>query len=176
MRKTIVTFFIILCAAATYGQHSFRQKLDSLTFITFPDTVKTSTSEAGVMYKATKGNNIYVVILNDAVKKDPSMIIDSTNLNDLYNGIVEGTINSSKSIKSIYKKDILIGKLKGIELKYSNSGNPNKPFIVYQRVVYSNAIIFMYSFVTLDEAQKNNKHDMDEFFNSFVINDIRKKN
>ena len=161
MKKFLVTFLIVLFSISAFSQHNYRQNLNHLASIDFPDTVKASTTSGFPTYKATKNANGYVVLTYD-LRDSTSTIRTQEDLNKFYAGVVEGILSKTSTIK--YKKNILIDGLDGLEFEYLNSS-----IFVYARVVYFNKNAFLYLFITNDEMQKDNQVERDKFFSSFHV-------
>jgi hypothetical protein len=167
--KLKILFFLLFTInfGFVYSQSIYRQDLNRLATIDFPDTPKAGITSGIQTYKSAIGSNSYVVLLNNLDNEDS--IRTPKDLDNFYEGVVEGTLETSKSLKIDYKKSILIDGLKGLEFKYSKFINSNDTVFIYQRVLYFNSITFALMFTTFDDKQKKYQIERDKFFNSFTV-------
>ena len=169
--KFTITCFLILIGADLFGQSTITQNLDGLTSIEFPEkpVVSDLPNGLGIFYKCMKNPNYYLAFLFK-VNSNTIVTNDST-LNNLYEGIISGAANPEKAKTLIYKKNITVKNFRGIEFEYKDATNPDKIRFIYQRALYINNTVFVYSFSTPDETNSEYKTEKDLFLNSFSILD-----
>jgi hypothetical protein len=117
MKKTSFTLLIIFCALTAYCQHNFVINLKNVATITFPDTPKINKSSQDTVYTTVNNGAIYLAGAMDAQKSLKELLTKHV-LDSMYNGVITGTLESSHG-KLIYKKNIIVNNLEGMEFGYT---------------------------------------------------------
>ncbi|TFF39804.1 hypothetical protein [Mucilaginibacter psychrotolerans] len=171
MIKKLSASLIILAlftTVAAFGQNMVKQNLAGIATIDFPAEPGESAipNGFGKFFKLVEStqNYIAVVINIDTAKVN---IRSSADLDLFYSGVVEGAADSTQNRRRIYTKQIMAGKYKGVEFKYLDESTARK-FTTYQRIVYLDATLLMYSFNVYDDQHAMNA-ERDRFLNSFTI-------
>jgi len=165
MKKLILIVFIQFGIKLVYGQHPFAQTLDSVATITFPDTPKVKI-EAGYHIYAVSDGLITRLAESGPVQTSLRDMLSKGSLDSTYSGFLKGLLESSHG-KLLYKKNITINDLDGMEFG-SESFIKEQKYYTYGRVVYFNNTLINYSVFSILPLNKTDKQ-LTSFFNTFKV-------
>ncbi|OOQ61889.1 hypothetical protein [Mucilaginibacter pedocola] len=169
MKKVLLALSFLIVTVQSFAQLSYQQQLSRLAQIQFPDTPSYSTPAQGMSaYTLTHGGIAYVAAISPA-NSGLKNAISGNSLEALYDDFIEGNLNSTSG-KLIYKKEVPIEKLKGLQFSYKGVTPASKEdFYGYQQVVFLNDTLFTYAVVSPKELKPDDKN-IREFFTSFKLN------
>jgi hypothetical protein len=166
MKRYFVIVFIALANSITaYSQHPFKQDLEGVATITFPDTTKVDTISTGKVYILNYNNTIYWAQHAD-IKEGVNDLLSNDNLDSTYNHFITGVLKGSKG-KIIYKNNITINGLYGVELGFTTI-TKGRQYYCYQQTLYLNDDLISYSVWSLDSLKKDDKK-ITGFFKTFKL-------
>ena len=176
MKKFLIAFLTVFYSITAFCQHGYKQDLNHIATITFPDTPNVGHNQMVTIYGETYNGVVYFVKVTPLHKSSQDMLVNHFN-DSVYTGIITGSLNSSKG-KLLYKKNIKINSLNGIEFCYMvKVGSVND--YRYHQVFYFNNTLILYGYWTADSLHSNNK-DLKAFFGTFKLtiknDDIRQGN
>jgi len=165
MKKLFLIVFILFSTSFAYSQHLFVQTLDSVATITFPDTPKVQTEATYRIYMTNKAGIAYLAEVSPV---QPSLrdMLSKDNLDTTYNGFLKGLLESSHG-KLLYKKNITIHDLDGVEFGCESIVKDQK-YYTYGRVVFFNNTLINYSVFSILPLNKTDKQ-LTSFFNTFKV-------
>jgi hypothetical protein len=165
MKKFVPLIFFALFPLISFGQKNYRQDLGRIAVITFPDTPKTTDLKPGLFYSVKKDEIVFFASVseihnsfNDHLTKH---LIDS-----LYAAVIVGSLKRPDA-KLIYKKNILVDNLKGIEYGFRSQKNL-MTYYHYHRVIYINHTLIAYGLTSFDSLKNNNK-ELYDFYATFKV-------
>ncbi len=172
MRKIVPILLISLFSLPAFCQLLYTQNLKNIAQIQFPGQPVSKDLPAGItMYYYKTDGEIYFAQIARYKKTLAELFTTDVN-KKIYNDYIIGNIHSGKG-KLLYKKDILINGLNGVEYVY-NSTLPKKKFVSYSRLVYLNETLLNFSVLTRDTLTRDDKK-IEEYFRSLKITIPRDK-
>ena len=176
MRKILITLILLFLSVASYCQHPYKQNLQGIATITFPDTPKVKIISAQtfyILYQERSGYLCEAMPLNSSLRD----LLSGDGIDTLYDSFINGVLTTTQG-HIFYKNNIIVNNLKGVEfgLKSITKG---KIYYSYQNVFYLNDVLINYSYLSLDSISKNDKK-IANFFETFNLtihkNEIRQSN
>jgi hypothetical protein len=165
MKKALLCFLVLLYSITAFCQHLYKQNLNHVAQITFPDTPKMQHDNAGTFYSVTVDRNIYLAQV--AIAKKSLRDLFTSHLNDsIYSGVIEGTLTASKG-KLLYKRKITVNGLDGVEFSY-RAKIKSLNYYRYHQAFYFNNTLVLYGYWTPDSLQSDNKA-IKAFFGTFKV-------
>lgn len=163
-----LTILALFAKVAVFGQNMVKQDLADIATIEFPAAPGESNVPNGLgkFFKLIQSAQTYTAV---TIHIDTAQVAikSSADLDLFYSGVVEGAADSTQNRKRIYTKQIMVGKYKAVEFKYLDESTARK-FTTYQRIVYLDATLLMYSFnVYADQPAIYTERD--RFLNSFTV-------
>ena len=175
LKKLFYNCFFLLIIFSTFSSQGFAQRyiqpFSNIGKITFPSKPKLKIVEPDTSYTVKdQSNNLYSFTLHSyRDNEDFSLDSGSNDLRDLYKGFIK-QLTSQPNISLIYKHNLLINGLDGIEIIYAvKSPNLNIGYTCYHRILYVNRTIYNYGFATFNNSDHSNFDKKNEFLNSFLI-------
>jgi len=165
MRKILITFILIFSSVASYCQHPYKQNLQDLATIIFPDTPKTKViSDETFYYSRDKGSTY----LCEAMSLTTSLsdILKGNSLDSLYTVFINSALAPTAS-HAFYKNNIVVNDLKGVEFGFRLQAK-GRTFYSYQNVFYLNDVLINYSYLTPDSISKDD-NKITDFFKTFKL-------
>jgi hypothetical protein len=147
------------------AQYKYTQKLGSLATVNLPDTPKIKKAEGTQLYIIQKGP-IYIAQVGD-VKGGLRDLFKKNILDSIYDGYVNGTLNSNKEAKLFYKDKIKINGHNGIEFGYTALFNGQKTYR-YQHALCLNDTLLMCGIWASDSLSKDDPN-LKPFFDGFKV-------
>lgn len=164
MRNLFATFLLLICVTKSFCQLNYPLNINDMAQIKFPDKpVERSTSGNLIIYYYQGIQQSYVV--NEALIKGPA-VHSSKAKDDFFNAQVKLEVSALKGVL-LYKKDIQIDGVNGVEYSYSFI-TQNVKIYNYNRFVYLNNVGIDYYIVSREPLNKNDKI-LSDYFNSFKI-------
>ena len=166
MKKTFIIILFGLYSITAYCQHRFVLNLKHIATIAFPDTPKVKYAVGDTMYVAATETGVIYLAAATPMQKS---IKDMTNphiLDSIYSGIIIGTLKSAHG-KVLYKKNILVNNLNGVEFGYSIFIK-NRLLYGYNQAFYLNNTLINYGRWSADSLKSNSK-ELKDFFGTFKL-------
>ncbi len=162
-------YFIVLLLTVhfSFSQEWSKIKLNDFSSISFPKAPKKVASDEGIKrinYSLSFDHETYYVMLVNLGSKK----ITTSELPKFYQGIMKGTLKSSKG-KMISQKEFNINGLLGYEMVYESNSNPQLPNLRHKRLLITNNTLISYEFWTYKENEKLTLDNKTKFFNSIVL-------
>jgi hypothetical protein len=177
MRKIITTLLVGLYSITAYCQHGFVINLKHIATITFPDSPQYKQSSHDTVYVAVSKTGAIYLAEATHVQKSVKELFNKHVLDSIYNGVIIGTLSSSHG-KVLYKKNILVNNLNGIEFGYTVLIK-NQIFFGYNQVFYLNKTLINYGLWSKDSLKSDSK-PLKVFFGTFKLtvdaDDVRQDN
>ncbi len=166
MKKTIVIILFNFFLLSAYSQHIYKLDLNHVASITFPDTPKTKPNSVGIISTLVFDGKLYIAQVTPFHKSFKDLF--TTNLNDsVFSGVIKGSLNSSKG-KLLYKKNITVNGLDGVEFCYTAKiGDVN--YYRYHQTFCFNKTLVLYALWSKDSLRSDSK-DLKSFFRTFKLN------
>ncbi len=165
MRKILITLILIFFSFDSYCQHPYKQNLQDIATITFPDTPKTKIISAETFYYFHDKGSTYIC---EAMPLSTSLsdILKGNSIDSLYTVFINSALAPTKS-HTFYKNNIIANDLKGVEFGFKFQAK-GRTCYSYQNVFYLNDVLINYSYLSLDSLNKNDKRITD-FFKTFKL-------
>nr|WP_294943306.1 hypothetical protein [uncultured Mucilaginibacter sp.] len=164
----LIVSFTLATTGLSLGQTPVKQNLAGIATIDFPAAAEEGDVPNGLgkIFKLVQSTQTYTAI---TIHIDTAQVVikTSSDLDLFYSGVVEGAADSTQHRKRIYTKQIMAGKYKAVEFKYLDESTAKK-FTAYQRIVYLEATLFIYSFNVYDD-QPAIATERERFLNSFTV-------
>lgn len=166
MKKIFTIFFILFFAAKAFCQLTYTQDLEHIAQIKFPDTPKIERIDfGGIAYQYKIEHEIYIA--NIIPNKKTLMEHFAVDANKkIYNEYISKYLDEIKG-KLIYKKNIPMANLDGIEYHYSTNAFGWKSYS-FNRLIFLNDTLINFSIFSPDSLKRNDKK-IDTYFSSFKI-------
>jgi hypothetical protein len=166
MKKVISILLISFFSLPAFCQLTYTQNLNNIAQIKLPGQPVTKDLPMGItMYYYKTDSEIYFAQVA-AYKKSLSELFTTDVNKKIYNDYIIGNLHSAKG-KLLYKKNILINGLNGVEYVY-NSTLPKKKFVSYSLLIFLNDTLLNFSVLTRDTLSRDDKK-IDEYFKSLKI-------
>jgi hypothetical protein len=150
--------------------------LKNVATITFPDTPKINISSQDTVFTTVNNGAIYLAGAMNAQKSFKELLTKHV-LDSMYNGVISGTLESSHG-KLIYKKNIVVHNLEGMEFGYTALVK-NRILYGYNQTFYLNNTLINYGRWSADSLRSNSK-EVTDFFGTFKLtipeDEIRQNN
>jgi len=165
MKKFIVAFIILINPITSYCQHPFLQNLVGIATITFPDTPKVK-SISGERFFVLNYHNASYSAVGSSLESGVGDLLSKNN-DSAYNYFISAMLKKVKG-KILYKNNISIQGIKGVEFGASGKTTLDQPFYSYHRLLSLNDFLIDYSFSSLDSIKKNDAK-ITSFFDTFKL-------
>lgn len=166
MKKAVSILILLFFSIPAFCQVTYTQNLKNIAQIKLPGQPVTKNLPLGItMYYYKTDSEIYFAQLAEYKKSLSELFTDDINKN-IYTNYIIGNVHSGKG-KLLYKKDILINGLKGVQYVYTST-LPKKKFVSYSRLVYLNETLLNLSVLTRDTISRDDEK-IDEYFKSLKI-------
>nr|WP_068892083.1 hypothetical protein [Pedobacter panaciterrae] len=167
MKKNLCTILLLFSAIFVFAQNPYKQNLVDLATITFPQKPETSD---------TLGNNSAYIMDSTAIyststrelDSDRLLQIHSDKLSEFYDGTIRGFLDAAQG-KLISKKPFEMDGLKGVEIEFIATANPNLPDLRFARFILVNNTLITVYFMTLSENKQATQTARTQFLNSLTI-------
>ena len=167
MKKNLCTILLLFSAIFVFAQNPYKQNLADLATINFPQKPE---------ILDTLGNNSAQVIDSTAIyaastgelDSDQLLQIHSDKLSEFYDGIIRGFLDAAQG-KLISKKPFEIDGLKGVEIEFIATANPNLPNLRFARFILINNTLITVYFMTSSENKQATQTARTQFLNSLTI-------
>ncbi len=165
--KFLMSSFLLFITVLLNAQSNYIQNISDIFSINFPanPTISNNSFETDY-YLNTNENTQYILSIN---KLDPSLETPTIDdLNNTYNGLIDGVLNKYKGTL-ISKKKIEIGKLKCIEFEFSTLIANNIPYTVFSRGIVIKNKLYTSFFWCISSEKNKFILKKDNFFNSIKL-------
>lgn len=156
---------LAVCSFAGYSQHVYRQELNQVATINFPDTPKATPTKVGIVYTLADSGRVYLAEASVIRKRFIDFFSDHFN-DQLFAGVIEGSLKNTAG-KIIYKKSIKVNGLDGIEFCYSAKID-STIYYRYHQVFYLNNTLVFYGYWSSDSLRSDDKN-LRSFFRTFKL-------
>ena len=166
MKKIFTTFLILFFAVEAFCQLNYTQDLEHIAQIKFPAAPKIEKIDFGVIaYQYKSEHEIYIANIISNEKTLTQLFAEDAN-REIYNEYISKYLAEIKG-KLIYKKNISMTNLDGIEYQYSTNAFGWKSYS-FNRLFFLNDTLVSFSIFLPDSLKKNDKK-IDTYFSSFKI-------
>ena len=166
MKKVISILLISFFSLPAFCQLTYTQNLNNIAQIKLPGQPVIKNLPMGItLYYYITDSEIYFAQVAEYKKSLSELFTDDVN-KKIYADYIIGNVHSSKG-KLLYKKDILINGLNGVQYVY-NSTLPKKKFVSYSRLVYLNNTLLNFSVLTRDTLTRDDEK-IGQYFKSLKI-------
>jgi hypothetical protein len=165
MKKIFIIISILLFSFNAYCQHGYNIDFQHVATITFPNTPKSQTTKAGVLYTYAENERLYIA--QASIIKKRGVDLFKSHLDDsIYAGVITGSLQRSQG-KLVYKKNIEANGISGVEFCYlAKIGDVN--YYRYHQTFYFNNVLVLYGYWSPDSLKANDK-DLRTFFGTFKL-------
>lgn len=166
-KRVILIFLLVSFANFLFGQVWVKQNLSNLATINFPaqpnfiDTL----GERIFIYNADSAH--YFISFKGFTRHD-NLQLRENELDTFYYGFIKGVLGKANG-KLLSQKPFITDGLKGIEIEYISTINPNLTSPRFARAIFFNNIIFFYNFWTSSGNKEQTEIDRNKFLNSFTV-------
>ena len=138
-----------------------------------PDTPKVKSTGIYTGYFISNPKERYIAFIQPL---DSATIADvKDHISSFYGGVIKGVIGAVNTKGTlIYKKDIIIDGVQGMEFEYLSTLNPKVPDVRFQRCVFFNDKVYNLCHWVFTDSVKETEQNRMQFFNSFHINLTKK--
>lgn len=170
MRKIILTLLTSILTIAAYCQHqpAYIQNIGGEAILFFPAAPRVSNVDNGLAYEADRDNILYSASV-ETVKLGPFEVFYKNFRESFYRGVLIGFAKSIHG-KILYKKDVVVDEIKGIEYEGKGAFDTTTYYIVY-RSFYIDKKLVSYG-IWFKEPVTQNDARVNAFFSTFKF--IRK--
>lgn len=167
MKRLILSLLLIIYSVTAWCQypHSHIQDLQHVAQVTLPDTPTVRHTKRGLVYSTTYDGVIYTTSAS-VINTSFGDIIRGTPLDSIYMGAVKG-ITKSTGGTLIYKKDIVVQGVKGMEFETGAVENGTN-FYLFYRIFYFNDKLLMQGMWFRETVQRNDNR-INTFFDTFKL-------
>ena len=165
MKTITIIILLFVLPIAAYCQQGFKQDLNHIASITFPDMPKTTVEKNETVFALNDSGIVYLAIAAPVQKGIKDYFTKNSN-DSLFQGVIKGSLQSSKGIL-FYRKNVVMNGLKGLEFGYKAVLDSVKSYRYHQAFYVNNTLIF-YGYWSKDSLQADDK-GMRSFFNSFKL-------
>lgn len=167
MKKNLCTILLLFSAIFVFAQSPYKQNLVDLATINFPQKPEKFD---------TLGNNLAQVIDSIAIysastrelDSDQLLQIHSDKLSEFYDGNIQGFLDAAQG-KIISKKPFELDGLRGVEIEFITTANPNLPDLRFARFILVNNTLITVYFMTWSENKQATQTARTQFLNSLTI-------
>lgn len=164
--KLLLLFIFI--TNITYAQEWIQTDITDFATINFPVESELNKSQRETIYFAEDEFAFYMVAIRKLTNQQSSQITQK-DLTDLYQGVVQGTLDASNA-EIISMNEIKLQNIPALELELYGPANPNLPSQIFKRIIYVNQHIINIDFWPLTNQKDIANEKKIEYFNSFLIN------
>lgn len=161
--RRIILFFLLALSVSAFAQQPYKQAIHQTCEVTFPDKPVLKTVEDCDVYSKTIKSAFYLALVKSSGEE---FLKDSIDV--FYKGVVDGNLKTPKG-ELVYKKDILIDGLKGLEFEFIAQRSSGLPNVRFQQILYVDKQFFTFSFWTYQDSLKINEPKKSLFFNSIHV-------
>lgn len=162
MKKVLLFVFVALLPLASFSQQGYQLDLNRLGAITFPDTPKSTYTGKSKVFTLAADSVVYIATA--APIGSVLGVFGNALNNSFYNGVIKGSLRQAHG-KLIYRKNIKLGNLTGIEFGYKAAFDSVNYYCYHQAYDIKNTLVF-YGYWSRDSLQSDDKK-MRAFFGSF---------
>ena len=167
MKKNLCTIVLLFSTIFVFAQNPYKQNLVDLATITFPQ-------KPAIL--DTLGHNSAQVIDSTAIfstltrelDSDQLMQIHSDKLSEFYDANIEGFLDAAQG-KLISKKPFEMDGLRGVEIEFITTANPNLPDLRFARIILVNNTLITVYFMTWSENKQATQTARTQFLNSLTL-------
>ncbi|WP_316812603.1 hypothetical protein [Pedobacter heparinus] len=167
MKKYFCTILLLFVVLQLFAQNPQKQNLANLATITFPQKPETLDTLGHSMTQFIDSAAIYSTITRE-LDADQLLQVHSKKLPEFYDSTINGFLDAAQG-KLISKKPFEIDGLKGIEIEFVATSNPNLPDLRFARFILLNNTLITVNFMTLSENKQATQTDRTQFLNSLTI-------
>ncbi|WP_316791736.1 hypothetical protein [Pedobacter frigoris] len=166
MKWIIILFSLLFSICHVKGQSTYKQNLSDIFSVVFPSKpIQTDTMDCKT-YVCRDSNAVYLAIIKNPITFLQPLL--GLNLNNKYDGCVNGVLSATKG-KLISRNAFEINGVKGVDIEYTTTINPNLPSLRFERFIFTNQFTFSFHFWTSPEHKLATKKERDRFFNSLLL-------
>jgi hypothetical protein len=164
MNKHLVLIFLFFSTTHfSFGQTWVKQNLSNLATISFPaQPIPIDTLGEKIFIYNTDSSHYFI-----SVKKLTGLQLRENELDTFYYGFMKGVLKKTKG-KLVSERPFRLDGLKGIEIEYVLTTNPNLSELRFARAIFFNNTIFFYNFWTSSGNREQTETDRNNFFKSFT--------
>tara|TARA_R110000850_G_scaffold16697_1_gene51730 strand:- start:73487 stop:74257 length:771 start_codon:yes stop_codon:yes gene_type:complete len=152
----------------TNAQDWVKTDITDFASINFPVESELTKTQGETIYFAEDEFAFYIVTIRKLSDQQSSKITQKE-LTDIYQGVVQGTLDASNA-EIVSMNEIILQNIPALELEYYAPANPNLPSQIFKRIIYVNKHIINIDFWTLTDQKDIANEKKIEYFNSFLIN------
>lgn len=164
--KLLILFIFIV--NITNAQDWVKTDITDFASINFPVESELTKNQRETIYSAEDEFAFYIVIVRKLTDQQSSQITQNE-LTNLYQGVVQGTLDASNA-EIISMNEIILQNIPALELELYGPANPNLPSQIFKRIIYVNQHIILIDFWPLTNQKDIANEKKLEYFNSFLIN------
>ena len=165
MKKIVPLILVAFLPFAAFSQQGYKQDLDHIAVITFPDTTKATTKDDETIYALNESRIVYLAAITH-IDKGVKDLLNKNSNDSLYDGLISGSMENSKS-RLLYKKHIEAAGLDGVEFAYSADEDSVISYRYHQAFYLNNTAILL-GYWSIDSLKADDK-GMRSFFGSFKL-------
>ena len=166
MKKAVLTIFFFIIISNVIAQNWMKLTVAATLSAEFPSIPNILNVDDLTIYQITETNFILNITYTYKVKSFKLKLVGS-NLDEFYDGIIEGTLVASEDSKLLTEKDIFFEKFKGKEIIYTKDFNDLNDIMVYKRIIIIDGVIFTFEVWNLSDIKQTKI--IDKFFNSIKL-------
>jgi len=172
MKKILLALLTSILTIAAYGQHqpAYIQNIGGEAILFFPDTPRVSKVDNGLAYEANYDGILYAAS-TEKVKLGPFDVFYRNFRESFYRGVLIGFAKSIHG-KILYKKDIVVDGVSGIEYEGKGTFDTTTYYIVYRSFYIDKKLVSQGMW--FKEPVTQNDARMNAFFSTFKF--IQKPN
>jgi hypothetical protein len=165
MKKLLLVLLTSFLSIAVHGQHklNYVQNIGNTAVISFPDTPRVSTLDKGFSYDVNENGILYTASSYTVATGALNFLFKNAE-DSFYQGVLIGFIKSIHG-KILYKKDIVVDGIKGIE--YEGRGTIDSTiYYMFYRSFYTNKKLVSHG-VWFRRPVPRNDERINSFFSTF---------
>ncbi|MBB5436342.1 hypothetical protein HDC92_000006 [Pedobacter sp. AK017] len=167
MKKNFCTILLLFSVLQLFAQNPQKQNLAGLATITFPQKPITSDTLGHILTQFIDSVAIYSTITRE-LDADMLLQVNGNTLPEFYDSTINGFLDAAQG-KLISKNPFEIDGLKGIEIEFVASSNPNLPDLRFARFILLDNTLITVNFMTLSENKLATQTARTQFLNSLTI-------
>jgi ABC-type glycerol-3-phosphate transport system permease component len=167
MKKNLCTILLLFSAIFVFAQNPYKQNLVDLATITFPQKPETLDTLGHNTAQFIDSTAIYSAVTRE-LDSDRLLQIHSDKLSEFYDGNIQGFLDAAQG-KLIIKKTFEMDGLKGVEIEFITTANPNLPDLRFARFILVNNTLITVYFMTSSENRQATQTARTQFLNSLTI-------
>lgn len=161
--KLYLVIFILL-SNLTFSQDWIKTDITNSVSIKFPIKSEVTKTQNETVFSVNDGFAIYLVSVHK-LSSQQSAGFSKENLQELYNGVLQGKISASNA-ELISKKEITVNETPILEAELFTTSNPQLPSQRFSRILYSNQNLITIGYWPISNLDNEQKL---KFFNSLSI-------